>query len=98
MLEIVLIPFVISKNPLINGGKNEVSIFNRLKIGKFKVAKKLIIPVVFKIDIILENIITKPPINKIVDVALVILSAKTSPRFENDIFCFVSETLFELLI
>ena len=42
------------------------------------------IPIAFEMDIILEKITTKPPINKIVEVALVILSANIPPKLEKD--------------
>ena len=35
-------------------------------------------------DIILEKITTKPPIRKIVAILLLMLSANTSPKFENE--------------
>ena len=47
-------------------------------------AQMLRIPLAFKMDIILEKITTNPPINKIVEVALVILSANISPKLEKD--------------
>ena len=84
MLDIVLMPLVISKKPLIRGEAKDVSILSILKIGEMQEAQMLRIPLPFKMDMILEKITTKPPIKKIVEVALVMLSANISPKLEKD--------------
>ena len=81
---IKFIPLVISKNPVNKPEIKAVSICKKLKIGlniKLTIFK---IPLDFNIEIMLENITTKPPINKIVEILLVILLEITSPRFEKD--------------
>lgn len=80
--EIELIPFVISKKPLIKGEMKAVSIPKMLNIGENKLDESLSNPLEFSIDIMLEKITTNPPISKIVEMLLVILSAKISPRLE----------------
>jgi len=91
ILEILLIPFVISNIPVNKGWVKSVSICINSKIGLIKLEHAIKIPLDFKIDIILENITTKPPINKTVEILLEILSAKTSPRLEKDtaFICFL---------
>jgi len=64
--EILLIPLVISKKPVIIGLIKEVSICKMLKRGiksKEKLCNK---PLLFKIEITLEKMTTNPPISKIV--------------------------------
>ena len=85
--EIKLIPFVISKIPVENATEIVVGKFNFLQIGS-KI-KEIIFakPLVFSIEIITEKSTTKPPIKSVVDIADVILSPKTSPRLEKEMFC-----------
>ena len=94
ILEIELIPFVISKNPEINGAAKEKSIFRVSKIGAINKANIFKIPLAFKIDITLEKITTNPPINNIVEILLIILSDKIEPRLEKVIFSFEAELGF----
>ena len=82
--EILLIPFVISKIPQRKGPMNEVSILIALNKGEIHVDKICNNPLDFKIEITLEKITTKPPISKIVEILLVILSANTSPKLEKE--------------
>lgn len=82
MLEIEFIPLVISKNPLINGEAKTESILKTDNIGERTVEKADNIPLDFNIDITLEKITTKPPINKIVEMLFVILSDNTLPKLE----------------
>lgn len=82
ILEIELIPFVISKKPLISGVAKEESILKKAKIGEILIEKTDNNPLDFNIDIILENITTKPPISKIVEMLFVILSDKILPKLE----------------
>lgn len=88
--EIDLIPFVISKKPQIRGVIKEVSICKKLNNGEIQVEKKESNPLDFKMEITLENITTNPPINNIVEILLVILSAKTSPKLEKLTFLLLS--------
>ena len=67
ILEIKLIPFVISKKPVNSPQINDWSIFKKLKRGENIKIAIFCIPLLFKIDIILEKITTNPPIIKIVD-------------------------------
>ena len=80
----MLIPLVISRNPLSKGFAKAGDIFAKLKIGLIISAQKFRMPLDFKIEITLAKITTNPPINKIVEVALVILSARTEPKFEKE--------------
>ena len=82
--DIELIPFVISKKPQIIGLIKEVSILIKLNKGERHVDKMFRIPLDFKIEITLEKITTNPPINRIVEILLVILSANTSPKLEKE--------------
>ena len=84
ILEIVLIPFVISKNPVRMPWTKLESTWNNWKIGEIKTVKLFKIPLAFKMEIILEKITTNPPIKRIVEILFVILSAKTSPKLEKD--------------
>ena len=86
--EILFIPFVISKMPQRRGLIKEVSICRMLNSGEIQVERIFIIPLDFKIEITLENITTNPPINKIVEILLVILSANTSPKLEKETVLF----------
>lgn len=88
--EIELIPFVISKKLQIRGVIKEVSICKKLNNGEIQVEKKESNPLDFKMEITLENITTNPPINNIVEILLVILSAKTSPKLEKLTFLLLS--------
>ena len=67
--EIILIPFVISKNPV----KTEEIIFEGIpkkwQTGVVKMQTNLVIPLTFKIEIITENNTTNPPIIRIVEIA-----------------------------
>lgn len=91
ILDILLIPLVISKNPVTRGEMKLESMFNALKMGEILNVIRFNSPHVFNIEIILEKIATKPPISNIVDILLVILSARTSPRLEKvtKVFLFV---------
>ena len=86
------IPFVISIIPVVNGIAKSSGICSILNKGKKiteMIFKKLLC---LKIDIITENITTKPQIIKIVEIELVILFPKISPKLENEIllfFCFL---------
>ena len=84
--EITFIPFVISKKPLTIGEIKLVSIFKMLNKGDKQVESICNIPLAFKIEITHENTTTKPPIRRIVEILLVILFAKISPRFEKETF------------
>ena len=95
ILEIEAIPFVISINPLMRGIQKEVSILINSKTGVINIEVLFRIPLDFKIEIILENNTINPPIRKIVEVALVILSAITSPRLFNDTFLYLEFLKFE---
>lgn len=95
MEDITLIPFVISKKPVNRPWAKFISIFKQLKIGLTILVKILKIPPVFNIEITLENITTNPPIRRIVEILLLILSAKTSPRLDKEAN-FEFETLLDL--
>ena len=97
ILEMLAIPFVISRKPLTKGMIKSWLILSKLKIGVRDVANKSRIPSDLKIDIILEYITTNPPINKIVEIAIVILSAYTSPKLEKDTVLFWDLLKFEVL-
>ena len=77
------------------GIEKDVSIFINLKTGLTNIATLFRIPLDFKIEIILENKTINPPISKTVEVALVILSAITSPRLFNDTFLYLDFLKFE---
>ena len=70
--ETLLIPFVISKKPVIRGLIKLVSIRKNSKTGDKNTHKLERIPLDFKIEITLENITTNPPITKIVLILLVL--------------------------
>lgn len=80
MEEIVLIPFVISNKPVKNPCVKLISKLKKTKIGLIKFAKTPRIPLVFNIDIILENNTTNPPIIRSVEMLFVMLSDRISPR------------------
>ena len=69
-----------SKNPVNMPCIKLVSIFKILKTGDRAMVIILVIPLAFKIDIMLENNTIKPPIISIVEILFVMLSAITSPR------------------
>ena len=96
--DIELIPFVISKKPLIRGAIKSELIPTKLKNGAVKLDTALRIPLDFRIDIILENITTKPPINKIVEILLVILSDIISPKFEKEATLLAFVLLDEMVV
>ena len=90
ILEIVLIPFVISNIPVKMPEMKLVSMFKDWKIGFSKTVKLFNKPLALKMEIILEKITTNPPIKRMVEMLLVILSAKISPKLENETdFCVV---------
>ena len=78
--EIVWIPFVISNNPVNIPDIKFGSMCKILKIGVMLVHNIFNIPLALSMEMILENITTKPPINKIVEMLFVILSARISPK------------------
>lgn len=82
ILEIIWIPFVISNKPVRNPCTKVVSILKKLNTGEIAKLVIEIIPLAFKIDIILEKITINPPIRKIVEILLVILWAIISPKLE----------------
>ena len=53
--EIIFIPFVISRKPVKMPCIKLVSIFNKLNIGERKRDTRLVMPLAFKIDIMLEK-------------------------------------------
>lgn len=78
--EIVWIPFVISNNPVNIPDIKFWSMCKILKIGVMLVHNIFNIPLALSMEMMLENITTKPPINKIVEMLFVILSASISPK------------------
>ena len=84
ILEIVLIPFVISKNPVNSGSIKEGEICIKLKNGVAMISIICVIPLDFKIEIIEEKITTNPPITKIDFILLMILSDRISPKLDKD--------------
>ena len=84
ILEILLIPFVISKKPVNRGSIKEGEICIKLKNGVAMISIICVIPLDFKIDIIEEKMTTNPPIIKIDFILLTILSDKISPKLENE--------------
>ena len=54
--------------------------------GSSNIQTKLVIPLIFKIDITTENNTTKPPIIRIVEIADWMLVPSISPKFETVIF------------
>ena len=89
ILEIVLIPFVISKKPVNSGSIKEGEICIKLKNGVAMISIICVMPLDFKIEIIEEKMTTNPPITKIDFILLIILSDKISPKLEKDACAFV---------
>lgn len=77
------IPLVISNRPTSRGEIYWLGILKMEKVGVSILSNIEIIWLTLKIEIITENITTKPPIIRMVDIAFVILSDKTSPKLEN---------------
>ena len=84
ILEIVLIPFVISKKPVNSGSIKEGEICIKSKNGVATIPITCVIPLDFKIEIIEEKMTTNPPMTKMDFILLIILSDKISPKLEND--------------
>ena len=84
ILEMVLIPFVISKNPVNSGSIKEGEICIKLKNGVAMISIICVIPLDFKIEMIEEKMTTNPPITKIDFILLTILSDKISPKLEKE--------------
>ena len=84
MEEIIFIPFVISKMPVKNPCMKLVSIFRKESKGFSKIVMLFNMPLALRIDRILENMTINPPIKRIVEMLLVILSARISPRLEKE--------------
>ena len=80
ILEILLIPLVISKKPVNIGSIKVGFTFIKLKNGFNIISTKCVSPLDFNIEIIEENRTTNPPITKIDLILLIILSERTSPR------------------
>ena len=93
ILEIILIPLVISKNPLKRGDMKLVSISKKLNKGEKVIVTRFSNPLAFTIEMILEKITTNPPIKTIVEILLVILSANTSPKLEKETKVFLFESI-----
>ena len=89
ILEMLLIPFVISKNPVNSGSIKEGETCIKLKNGVAMISIICVIPLDFKIEIIEEKITTNPPITKIDFILLTILSDKISPKLEKEACVFV---------
>ena len=82
IFEMIFIPLVISNKPVKIPDIKLVSIFKKLHNGvniSSNISSKWLD---LRIDIILENITTNPPIIKMVEILLVILSDKISPKLE----------------
>ena len=82
IIEICLIPLVISSIPVRMGVQKFVSRFSSLNIGELIRVNVLKIPLVFSIDIMLEKMMINPPIIRIVFVLLVMLSDRIFPKFD----------------
>ena len=91
ILEIVLIPLVISKKPVNSGSIKEGETWINWNNGVTIISIICVIPLDFKIEIIEEKITTNPPITKIDFILLMILSDKISPKLDKDacVFLFV---------
>lgn len=98
MADIFLTPFVSSIIPEIILDEKSVGILNIFKIGLIIIHNKSSKWLLFSIEIITENKTTKPPIIITVEIALLILKLKTSPKLEKvasfftevfDSFCIV---------
>ena len=96
ILEILLIPFVISKNPVNNGSIKEGEICIELNNGVAIISIIRVIPLDFRIEIIEEKITTNPPITKIDFILLTILSDKISPKLEKEASVFVFVYVLEV--
>ena len=92
ILEILLIPLVISKNPVNSGSIKE----GELKNGLAMISIICVIPLDFKIEIIEEKMTTNPPISKIDFMLLIILSDKISPKLEKEAGVFVFAYVLEV--
>ena len=82
ILDIKLIPFVISRMLVIIELQKLVGKLKKSKIGVNSIAIRFNILLEFRIDIITENKTTNPPIIITVEVEFVILFPKTSPILE----------------
>ena len=82
ILEIVLMPLVISKKHVKIGPIKEVSMCIQSKNGLNNNSIICVIPLAFKIEIIEEKMTTNPPITKMDFMLLTILSDKISPKLE----------------
>lgn len=69
IIEIILIPFVISNKPVKIDAIKLDGIPKKLKMGSNKMQTKFVIPLIFKIEITTENSTTNPPIIRIVEIA-----------------------------
>lgn len=76
IIEILLMPFVISRIPVIDAGKKLEGICSKLDIGVKRFESIISILLESKIEIITENNTTKPPTSKIVEIELEMLSPK----------------------
>lgn len=79
-------PLVISKKPQIRGFIKEESTLIKLKKGEIVVYNIFKIPLDFRIESMLENNTTNPPIKRSVEILFVILNDKTSPKLENETY------------
>ena len=96
ILEILLIPFVISKNPVNIGSIKEGEICIKLKNGVAVISIICVIPLDFKIEMMEEKMTTNPPITKIDFILLTILSDKISPKLEKEAGVFVFAYVLEV--
>lgn len=96
ILEILLIPLVISKNPVNSGSIKEGETCIKLKNGLAMISIICVIPLDFKIEIIEEKMTTNPPISKIDFMLLIILSDKISPKLEKEAGVFVFAYVLEV--
>ena len=92
----LLIPFVISKNPVNSGSIKEGETCIKLKNGVAMISIICVIPLDFKIEIIEEKMTTNPPISKIDFMLLIILSDKISPKLEKEAGVFVFAYVLEV--
>ena len=84
ILEIVLMPLVISKRPVNSGSIKEGDRCIKLKNGVIIISIICVMPLDFNIEIIEEKITTNPPITKIDFILLTILSDRISPKLDRD--------------
>ena len=96
ILEMLLIPFVISKKPVNKGSIKEGEICIKLKNGVAIISIICVIPLDFKIEIMEEKMTTNPPITKIDFILLTILSDKISPKLEKEAGVFVFAYVLEV--